>query len=277
MPNVAAVFIAFSFGCVTGSILAAPHLLRFRGGDDESDDAILGSLKAQDKTGKLSRDEITEKLNRVPVFCIMKPDGSVISLPDRNGGEGDECCTWFLSAAEVQSVFTKVKAANPDEADGLVINLFGLGSAFEMCGGWPDARPSEYEGKLLLQGDEAIVKVVDPQLVQAIKHQGLDPGSWRLPVFVGDGLAQTEGSEEEGTLRQSALPVFFSPYDLKDAYERVGVPLPKVGPKTMDIRQLVAYMAAEPEEYPNPWRAVEFITSAPSAELAKKLIAQKAA
>lgn len=263
-----------SLGHVTGSVLSAPHLLRFRGaGDDGSEDKILGSLKAKQMTGKLSKEEITEKLNRVPVFCIMKPDGSVISLPDKNGAEGDECCTWFLSAAEVQSVFGKVKFANPDEED-LHIVTFGLGSAFEMCGGWPDSTASEYDGKLLLQGDQEIVKHVDPQLIQAIKHQGLDPGAWRLPIFVGDALAQTEGSEEEGTLRQSALPVFFSPYDLKAAYEKVGVPLPEPGPKLMDLRQLVAYMAAEPEEFPNPWRAVEFITSTSAAELAKNLVEQ---
>ena len=76
---------------------ALPLLLRLRGGADIPDGTGTS-------TGlRLSREEITAKLNRVPTFCIMQGDGSVISLPDPAGAEGDECCTWFLDAAEAQS------------------------------------------------------------------------------------------------------------------------------------------------------------------------------
>ena len=65
------------------------------------------------------------------------------------------------------------------------------------------------------------------------------------------------------------LPVFFSPYELRDAYKAHNVPTQAYakGPKTMDLRSLVASMAAEPQEYPNPWRAVEFVASRAAARV----------
>ena len=111
---------------------ALPLLLRLRGGADIPDGTGTG-------TGlRLSREEITAKLNRVPTFCIMQGDGSVISLPDPAGAEGDECCTWFTDAAEAQYTFKRVCAANPELVDeGLRLQTHGLGDVFAMCDGWP--------------------------------------------------------------------------------------------------------------------------------------------
>ena len=72
--------------------------LRLRGGDADA----LG-LKTKANLGKMSREEIIEKLNAVPTFCIMAQDGSVVSLPDPDGAEGEECCTW-VDAGEARAV-----------------------------------------------------------------------------------------------------------------------------------------------------------------------------
>ena len=69
------------------------------------------------------------------------------------------------------------------------------------------------------------------------------------------------------------LPVFFSPYELREAYERHNVPkhaYAKV-PSVMDLRALAAHMAEEPVEFPNPWRAVEFVCPREAADLAREI------
>ena len=154
---------------------ALPLLLRLRGGADIPDGTGTG-------TGlQLSREEITAKLNRVPTFCIMQGDGSVISLPDPAGAEGDECCTWFTDAAEAQYTFKRVCAANPELVDeGLRLQTHGLGQAFAMCGGWPrEEGEATTEVTLRIKGPSALLKPVESQLVDALRQQGLDPGSWR--------------------------------------------------------------------------------------------------
>ena len=72
---------------------------------------------------------------------------------------------------------------------------------------------------------------------------------------------------------QRALPIFLSPLDLRDAYEAAGVlkgAVAQSGPKVLELRVLVKHMLDEPKEYPNAWRAVDFIPT-PNA---KKLVAR---
>ena len=141
---------------------------RLRGGT-ASDGTVL----------KLSTQEITEKLNHVPAFCVMQADGSVISLPDPDGvAEGDECCTWFLDGAEAEYTLKRVVAANPD-LGGLHLQSFGLGDAFTMCDGWPrevgaekPAAGGESSSALKLQAKRAVVKQCEAQLIDALRRQG---------------------------------------------------------------------------------------------------------
>ena len=157
---------------------ALPLLLRLRGGADTPDGTGTG-------TGlRLSREEITAKLNQVPTFCIMQGDGSVISLPDPAGSEGDECCTWFTDAAEAQYTFKRVCAANPELVDeGLRLHTHGLGDALAMCGGWPREKgEAAAELALRIKGPSALLKPIEPQLVDALRQQGIDPGSWRAHI-----------------------------------------------------------------------------------------------
>ena len=109
-----------------------PFVLNLRGGAEDAAPPAAPSVAPT----ALTPEEITEKLNRVPTFCIMQGDGSVISLPDPAGAEGDECCTWFTDAAEAQYTFKRVCAANPELVDeGLRLQTHGLGDVFAMCGG----------------------------------------------------------------------------------------------------------------------------------------------
>ena len=271
MPTLA-LSILIVIGCVTSIRIdtgQAAKCHRLRGGQDDLDDPEALGLRAQDRTGRMTREEVLEKLNKVPAFCIMLGDGSVISLPDRNGADGDECCTWFLDAAEAAKTFNLVKAANPDDK-GLRLVAHGLGDALVQCGGMPGDPGSSYEGKLILAADKNLVAPIQSALINALKQDGIDPGAWQVPMFIGEELAQAGGEGE-----QRALPIFLSPYDLRDAYTQAGVlegsSAAQTGPKVLELRMLVKYMLDEPKEYPNAWRAVEFHPTANAKKLVGRI------
>ena len=245
-------------------------LLRLRGGDDDDDDVIMQRLRSQGNVGPLSHEEIVEKLNKVPTFCIMQADGSVISLPDPDA-EGEECCTWFIDAEEAKYTLKRVKAANPD-LEGLRLQGHGLGDFLTVANGWPiktDAPLPTTEHRLKLQGPKEVKRLIGPQLLSALASAGLQAGIWQLGVFVAEDLA---AASPEGA--QILLPIFLSPDDVRAAYEQAGLP-PKAleNIKVMELRQLLQVMAQGTPDAVNPWRAVQMITSAGNVKLAEELTA----
>jgi len=261
--------------CVAGSSLGRPpaRLLKLRGGDDE--DTFLEQLKRQGNVGPLCREEVVEKLNAVPTFCILQDDGSVISLPDTDGEEGDECCTWFIDAAEAQATLKRVAAANPD----LTVRLasHGLGAFIQMSDGWPResgaaVASSSDAPRLKLRGSTHVDRAIGSQLLAALKGQGLEAGLWRIGVFVAEDLAQ---ATPEGA--QILLPVFLSPDDVRAAYAKAGIPANALeGVKVLELRQLLKAMLEGTPDAVNPWRATRFITSHAALQLAQEM-ASKAA
>ena len=243
------------------------RMLRLRGGEE---DLVEQQLKRQGNVGPLCRDEIVEKLNAVPTFCIMQEDGSVISLPDPEGEEGDECCTWFVDAAEAKSTLRKVVAANPD-LSGLKLVSHGLGDFVTMANGWPRKADSPAESgdgpRLKLKPSRDVTSMIGEQLVSALKGAGLDPGLWQLAVFLAEELAQATPEGE-----QTMLPIFLHPNDVRQAYDKVGIPpeaLNRV--KVLELRQLLKMMSEETPDAVNPWRAVRFLTSPAAIQLAQEL------
>ena len=269
MYELTALLFAIAIECASGGSLSRPpvaRLLRYRGGED---DEILGKLKKQG-IGPLSKEEIVEKLNGVPTFAVMQSDGSVISLPDPTGSPGEECCTWFMDAAEARSTLRKVVAANPD-LTGLHLACHGLGDFLNLCNGWPrkadSALPSGDAPRLKLQGSREVTAAVGPQLVTALKGQGLDAGTWQLAVFIAEELSQA-GPEGE----QILLPVFLNPNDVRAAFDKVGLP-PKALERVnvMELRQLLRSMLEPAPDAVNPWRAVRFVPSPEAMALAQDL------
>jgi len=276
MPGIIAL-LAICFASAAASSLSRPlsaRLLKLRGGED--DDPILGRLKKQGNIGPLSREEIAEKLNTIPLFCIMQPDGSVISLPDPAGNKGDECCTFFSDAAEASSTLKKVIAANPG-LSGLKLACHGLGDYIKMSDSWPrkaaDASVATVGApRLKLQGPREVTTAVGPQMVDALKVQGLDPGTWQLAVFIAEELSQ---STPEG--EQILLPIFLNPNDVRAAFDKLGVPAKALeGVKVMELRMLLQSMSEPTPDAVNPWRAVRFIASPDAVALAQDIEASAA-
>ncbi|KAL3929166.1 MAG: hypothetical protein SGPRY_002076, partial [Prymnesium sp.] len=171
--------------------------LRLRGGQTSSD-APAGNA--------LTRDQITEKLNAVPVFCIVNENGGLVGTRDK---EGKEAICWFTDAAESKALLAVMREHNP----GLPLRLgvYGLGTVFRLCKGWPDEEgpamqnesTERFTGELRLQGNMPLCKETNPRLKEMLAETGIDAGTWQLPIFICEQLQSA-----------SVLPVFLTPSDL---------------------------------------------------------------
>ena len=106
-----------------------PRLLRLRGGEDA----------ATDGGGGLTFQEVTDKLNRVPCFCVLRADGSLAPI---SADDGTAVHTWYLDPAEAREARELMAAAAADELDDeeLSLGVTAMGTVFEMAGGWRARR-----------------------------------------------------------------------------------------------------------------------------------------
>lgn len=159
----------------------------------------------------LTPEQITEKLNGVPVFCIMNKEGGIISMRDPDGGE-QPVCRWFVDANEATMVLKAAIEANPG-VEGLHIGVHGLGNAFKLCGGWTDEVMPEVKATLQtggdsqsvsfrLQGNHALVQETSKQLQDSLKSDGFDALAWQL--YAAPRLERCQHIEK---LRAALLPL----------------------------------------------------------------------
>jgi len=210
--------------------------------------------------GVLSREEITQKLNAIPTFCILDAKERVVTMRDAAGGES---CLWFTDPATANATMRATMDDNPSMA-GLHLGVVPLGVAFETCNGWSDATVAaestsgSYLGQLLLQGNPAELEGMGEHLRKQLRAEGMVEGGWQLPVFVCDEM-QTE----------HLLPLFFSRTDLAETWVASGrsaESLPEAI-AVMDLRLLVSKMATQPGV---PWNTALFFCSSAAAELAEE-------
>ena len=85
-----------------------PFVLNLRGGADEAAPPAAPSAAPT----ALTPEEITEKLNGIPVFALLNKEGGIVSMRDPDGGEAP-VCRWFVDATEAKMVLEAALAANP--------------------------------------------------------------------------------------------------------------------------------------------------------------------
>ena len=217
--------------------------------------------------GGLSREEIIDKLNKVPTFAIVNDEDQVIPLADQDGSR-DVC--WFTDAAEAQQLLELTKAANPENADVLRLAVTPMGQAFLRCGGF-DAEEDVEEGQqflggtLKLRGPRAIVEANTEALRSQQVAQGIKPGAWVVPIYCHDDF-QTE----------QMMPMFMSPADFASGWKRTGRPQDAVPENlaVMELRVLVKQM--EQTDVFN-WRIFQFVSSEEAYALAQQLIGERRA
>lgn len=238
-----------------------PFVLNLRGGAEDAAPPAAPSVAPT----ALTPEEITEKLNGIPVFALLNKEGGIVSMRDPDGGDAP-VCRWFVDATEAKMVLEAALAANPG-VEGLHIGVHGLGNAFKLCGGWPDEVMPELKATLStgeeaeqgvsfrLQGNHALVKEVKDQLTESLAADGVEPGKWTLPIFFSTELQS-----------RSIFPVFFHPKDLADAWVKAGRTKETVPEKMnmMDLRSFVSML----RKADNPWQLVQFVASRAAIKLA---------
>lgn len=245
---------------------------------DEVDDAGAASARpsgsAPPPSGEvppsraLSRQEIVDKLNEVPVFCITNLDGNVIGMRAADGAGKPMVC-WFTDAMEARAL---LDAAQKSSEASLRLGCHGMGAVFTQCNGWgaADAEPTEAGAaptaqseageavELKLQGSHKLIADTSPQLRELLASQSLDAGCWQLPIFMCKELQSTQ-----------IVPVFLHPADLSATWIKSGGTeenLPK-NLAMMDIRMLVKEMQVDS----SPWELIHFVVSPESIKLADEL------
>ena len=149
--------------------------------------------------GVISRQEIVDKLDRIPVFSVN--DAAERMVPIRVDGE--DCCTWFADIAEAKALLAELSAQHPSAR--LHIGVTPLGTAYALAEGWVvPAGASEDEGEgapkrppLRLQPARATLATTEVERVPKC-----NPRTGPFPLFMSQGLQNAE-----------VFPVFLSRAD----------------------------------------------------------------
>lgn len=178
----------------------------------------------------LTKPQILEKLNAIPVFCLLTKDDGIVGMK----GEGDDetSCCWFTDPLEARALLKHMSDNNPETE--LHMGCHSLGAVFSRCGGWPKGEepegfelpaeePTSAGGTpvaLKLKGSHGVTKEVQPQLIELMKKAGIDPGSWQLPVFFCDELQVRKSAQFSAQfcaiLLTHHLPPLAEPLDRPD-------------------------------------------------------------
>ena len=216
--------------------------------------------------GKLSREDIIDKLNKVPTFAICDTESNVV--PVCMDGTNQDIC-WFTDAAEAKHLLELTRAANEDKEFHLAVTPLGL--AFVKCHGFEDDDEEEsssdgyLQGNLKIRGPRKAVEASEAALRSQAAAQGLSDASWVLPVYCHDDF-QTD----------KIMPFFFSTNDFAAGWTRFGKAADACPDNltVMDLRVLVKQMS-ETDVF--PWHIFQFVTSEEGYALAAELIAEQQA
>jgi len=214
--------------------------------------------KGPQKPGKaLTRDQIVEKLNAVPTFCLLNGQYNIVGLQDPEEPKVD-VCFWMTDGADAKDMLEAAKAANPpDVADSLHLGVTPLGLAFALSEKWAETK---FNGDMRLRGareDAARGDNVGEMLRGQVEAQGLEQASWALPIFCCDEL--------QGP---AAMPMFLSRKALAETWVVSGRKLAELPQQqaVMDLRVLVAQMQTDAFA----WETLHFITERKSVGLVKE-------
>ena len=167
----------------------ARHYATLRGGGYGGDD---------ESGGKLSKDEVMAKLNGVPTFVIVDEESRLLNL---QGEDGEDKVVFFIEAGDAEETLAVTCAGNPELK--LRLAAIPLGTAFTAC----ETSPDQYK----LQGCRTAMELGGDEAAKKLRAQGVDPGSWVLPVFCSDDF-QTP----------TVMPLFFSTETLERAWVQSG-------------------------------------------------------
>lgn len=192
---------------------------------------VLAQAPAQQKApakaasaGPMSRKEVAERLNLVPVFAIVSKDGTPVVANVEREGRTVQVASFWLDQAQAQKALEQVKAKNPELASQVQILPISLGYAYE--------KSEEERAK---NGDLVFEVVPRPSDVEAAKQvlretgQNVPPEAIGIPLFYGRSEEGLLTIEQDG---YEVVPFFFDRNDLKGALERAAKQNPEIVKKT---------------------------------------------
>ena len=139
----------------------------------------------------LSRQEVLDKLNAVPVFGVANAAEELVTAPD---SDGMPICTFYLELSEAQAVMRSLQEANPRAA--IQLTVAPLGTAFALSE-WQE-QPSEEPDESLLIPDEAAAAFADDEDGDAFAV-GYAASSSDVDAADAAFLADIEAEEVAGT------------------------------------------------------------------------------
>lgn len=206
--------------------------------------------------GALTRAEVTERLDAVPVFAIVSDDGTPILATVDREGEKVQIANFWLDPDEAVKTIDQIKSRTPDIGAQARVVPLSLGYAFTVA-----EEQKESDGNLVFQVlpkasvvTEALGMVNEESSEEELKEF---PG---VPLFYGESDEGVLTVESNGS---EVVPFFFDRADLKAALDRASGESPEVTQKTTievtTLEQVVSSMLA-----PNAETNVSKIAFVPS-------------
>ncbi|MFQ3612726.1 MAG: Tic22 family protein [Cyanobacteriota bacterium] len=174
--------------------------------------------------GPMSRQEVAERLNLVPVFAIVSQDGTpVVANVDREG-RTIQVASFWLDQAQAQQVLEQVKASSPEVAGQAQILPLSLGYAYEKS-----EEERAKNGDLLF---EVVPRTADVEAAKQVLQQtgqNVPPEAIGVPLFYGRSGEGLLTIEQDG---YEVVPFFFDRNDLRGALDRAAAQNPDVVQQT---------------------------------------------
>ena len=227
---------------------------------EQAEQKAASSSEQQKAPGAaLSKQEIMNKLNQCPTFCILNGQKNIVGLKDPTDPTGQlEACCWFADPNEAKQTLDAVKEANQEMAPQLHLGVTPLGVAYALAAGWAECH---FFGDKLLRG--SIENFADGQqdprqlLREQALAQGLEPPAWHVPCFCCDELQSP-----------THFPVFLSRKALAEAWVVSGRKIGDIPANltVMDLGVLVCQMQTDVYA----WSTLQFICERKSLQLVKE-------
>jgi len=209
----------------------------------------------RDRAGApLSRQDVAEKLNGIPCFCVVDATKQFVPLriQDR-AGLTEDCCFFWSEPVEAKHALAQAMSQRSETESSLGLATIPLGKAFALCEGWAEAGTSTGQPcKFQLRAHARLVEEVRPQLTRQLEHAGLDPAGGVFPLFLCEELTT-----------DTVMPIFLSRVDVVSTWEaaiaQAGRDVSKATPPSkitvLDLRMLARRMQSGGMD----WSIVTFV------------------
>ncbi|MEO0852943.1 MAG: Tic22 family protein, partial [Cyanobacteria bacterium J06648_11] len=168
--------------------------------------------QADTTAGGLSREEVTKRLDAVPVFAIVSEDGTPILATVDREGETVQIANFWLDPTEAVKTIDQIKSRTPDIGAKARVVPLSLGYAFTVA--------EEQKNK----DDDLVFQVLPKVSVvsEALTMVKEDAGQEDVTEFPGVPLFYGESDEGVLTVESNGnevVPFFFERADLKAALD----------------------------------------------------------